>query len=45
VQRQYLGCVGKTANGIVTVHVGLAVGRALNVRCAIRFRRQRRVSE
>lgn len=27
VQRQYLGCVGKTENGIVTVHVGLAVGR------------------
>jgi SRSO17 transposase len=27
VQRQYLGCVGKTENGIVTVHVGLAIGR------------------
>jgi SRSO17 transposase len=27
VQRQYLGCVGKTENGIVTVHVGLAAGR------------------
>jgi SRSO17 transposase len=27
VQRQYLGCVGKTDNGIVTVHVGVAKGR------------------
>jgi len=27
VQRQYLGCVGKVENGIVTVHVGVAVGR------------------
>jgi SRSO17 transposase len=27
VQRQYLGCVGKVDNGIVTVHVGLAKGR------------------
>ncbi len=27
VQRQYLGCVGKIDNGIVTVHVGLAKGR------------------
>src|SRR5437763_3136522 len=27
VQRQYLGCVGKVANGIVTVHVGLCKGR------------------
>ena len=27
VQRQYLGCVGKVDNGIVTVHVGLARGR------------------
>jgi SRSO17 transposase len=27
VQRQYLGCVGKIDNGIVTVHVGLARGR------------------
>jgi SRSO17 transposase len=27
VQRQYLGCVGKVDNGIVTVHVGLAQGR------------------
>jgi SRSO17 transposase len=27
VQRQYLGCVGKIANGIVTVHVGVARGR------------------
>lgn len=27
VQRQYLGCVGKADNGIVTVHVGLAKGR------------------
>jgi SRSO17 transposase len=27
VQRQYLGCVGKLDNGIVTVHVGLARGR------------------
>lgn len=26
VQRQYLGCVGKVDNGIVTVHVGLARG-------------------
>lgn len=26
VQRQYLGCVGKQENGIVTVHLGLAVG-------------------
>lgn len=27
VRRQYLGCVGKIDNGIVTVHVGLARGR------------------
>ena len=27
VQRQYLGCVGKVENGIVTVHVGVAHGR------------------
>jgi SRSO17 transposase len=27
VQRQYLGCVGKIQNGIVTVHVGVARGR------------------
>lgn len=27
VQRQYLGCLGKVDNGIVTVHVGLAQGR------------------
>src|SRR5574337_1221018 len=27
VQRQYLGCVGKVDNGIVTVHVGMAKGR------------------
>jgi SRSO17 transposase len=26
VQRQYLGCVGKVDNGIVTVHVGIAQG-------------------
>lgn len=26
VQRQYLGCVGKIDNGVVTVHVGLAKG-------------------
>ncbi len=26
VQRQYLGCVGKRENGIVTVHLGLAAG-------------------
>ncbi len=26
VQRQYLGCVGKIDNGIVTVHVGLSKG-------------------
>jgi SRSO17 transposase len=26
VQRQYLGCVGKVENGIVTVHVGVAKG-------------------
>ena len=26
VQRQYLGCVGKIDNGIVTVHVGVAKG-------------------
>lgn len=26
VQRQYLGCVGKVDNGIVTVHVGIAKG-------------------
>jgi SRSO17 transposase len=26
VQRQYLGCVGKLDNGIVTVHVGVAKG-------------------
>jgi SRSO17 transposase len=27
VQRQYLGCEGKVENGIVTVHMGVAVGR------------------
>src|SRR5262245_50690220 len=27
VQRQYLGCVGKIGNGIVTVHIGVARGR------------------
>jgi SRSO17 transposase len=27
VQRQYLGCVGKTENGVVTVHLGAARGR------------------
>jgi SRSO17 transposase len=27
VQRQYLGCVGKVDNGIVTVHVAVATGR------------------
>jgi SRSO17 transposase len=27
VQRQYLGCIGKVANGIVTVHIGVARGR------------------
>ena len=27
VQRQYLGCVGKLDNGIVTVHMGVARGR------------------
>ncbi len=27
VQRQYLGCVGKVGNGVVTVHVGVARGR------------------
>jgi len=27
VQRQYLGCLGKVDNGIVTVHVGIAKGR------------------
>jgi SRSO17 transposase len=27
VQRQYLGCVGKVANGIVTVHIGATRGR------------------
>lgn len=27
VQRQYLGCVGKVDNGIVTVHVSVAKGR------------------
>jgi SRSO17 transposase len=27
VQRQYLGCVGKIANGIVTVHLGVCKGR------------------
>ena len=27
VQRQYLGCVGKIDNGVVTVHVGVAQGR------------------
>ncbi len=26
VQRQYLGCVGKQENGIVTVHLGVSVG-------------------
>jgi SRSO17 transposase len=28
VQRQYLGCVGKIANGIVTVHLGVCKGRS-----------------
>jgi SRSO17 transposase len=27
VQRQYLGCVGKIDNGVVTVHVGVTQGR------------------
>jgi SRSO17 transposase len=27
VQRQYLGCLGKVDNGIVTVHVGVSKGR------------------
>ena len=27
VQRQYLGCVGKVDNGIVSVHIGVARGR------------------
>ena len=27
VQRQYLGCVGKIDNGIVTVHLGVCQGR------------------
>jgi len=27
VQRQYLGCVGKVENGIVTVHLGVSRGR------------------
>jgi SRSO17 transposase len=27
VQRQYLGCVGKVANGVVTVHLAVARGR------------------
>jgi SRSO17 transposase len=27
VQRQYLGCVGEIANGIVTVHLGVCKGR------------------
>jgi SRSO17 transposase len=27
VQRQYLGCAGKVANGIVTVHIGVTRGR------------------
>ena len=27
VQRQYLGCLGKVDNGIVTVHIGVAKGR------------------
>jgi SRSO17 transposase len=27
VQRQYLGCVGKIANGIVSVHLGVCKGR------------------
>jgi SRSO17 transposase len=27
VQRQYLGCVGKVENGIVTVHLGVCKGR------------------
>jgi len=27
VQRQYLGCVGKIANGLVTVHLGVCRGR------------------
>jgi hypothetical protein len=28
VQRQYLGCVGKVENGVVTVHVGVARGKS-----------------
>src|SRR5262249_37718000 len=28
VQRQYLGCVGKVDNGIVTVHTGITKGRS-----------------
>ena len=32
VQRQYLGCVGKVANGIVTVHLGVCRGRYTEVR-------------
>jgi SRSO17 transposase len=28
VQRQYLGCVGKIANGIVSVHLGVCRGRS-----------------
>jgi len=27
VQRQYLGCVGKVDNGIVTVHAAVAKGQ------------------
>jgi len=26
IKRQYLGCVGKVANGIVTVHLGVCKG-------------------
>ena len=28
VQRQYLGCVGKVGNGVVTVHLAVARGRS-----------------
>src|SRR3954447_19427333 len=31
VQRQYLGCVGKVENGIVTVHLGVCRGRYKNL--------------
>jgi SRSO17 transposase len=37
VQRQYLGCVGKVDNGIVTVHLGVCKGRSKTLIDAERF--------